>query len=108
MSEPKLLHVYEHYAHHDEVWMVGNVDGLLALRNAIDMVLNSTTQAAHAEVMAADGEGYAVHVLCEDSPWQGDRWQHLFLPYTAEYARDVETPDTYMPWHLLQTGRVAP
>ena len=106
MSE-KLLHVYEHYAQHDEVWMVGNVDGLLALRNANDAVLNKAEgNATHAEVMASDGEGYAVHVVCEDSPWQGERWQHLFMPYTAEYARGVESPSTHMPWHLLHTGHV--
>ncbi len=104
----KLLHVYEHYAHHDDVWVVGNVDGLLALRNAIDKVLNSTGKVANAEVMASDGEGYDVQVVCEESPWQGERWGNLFLPYTAEYARDRETSLTYMPWHLLQAERTAP
>jgi len=105
MDKPTLLHVYEHYAHHDDVWLVGNVDGLLALRNAIDRVLNTPDKAACAEVMAADGEGYAVQVICEDTPWQGERWPHLFLPYTAVYARDRETALTHMPWDLLPLRR---
>ena len=106
MADVTLLHVYEHYAHHDDVWIVGNVDGLLALRNAVDAALHHVDGVGHADVMVSDGEGFAVNVVCDDSDWQGDTWQRLLLPYTADYARSNEglTPRQVAEAQALRRG----
>jgi hypothetical protein len=48
--------------------------------------------------MVADGEGYDAHVVCDDSDWRGEVWQHRELPYTADYARSSESHLNVAPW----------
>ena len=62
MSDCPILHVYGQHCEHDEAFIIGTRDALLALRAAIDASL--TQDHAVAEVYAADGEGYYLIVKC--------------------------------------------
>ena len=102
MSNEALLHVHNQYAHHGEVFIVGNRAGLLALQAAIEAALQPVVLGhGQACVMVADGEGYDVHVVCDDSDWRGEIWQHRVLPYTADYARSSDSPENINPWDGL-------
>ncbi|WP_226528561.1 hypothetical protein [Metabacillus niabensis] len=50
-----VLHIYAQDAWHQEAYIVGNKEGLLELRNAIDEALKSKEAVAH--VFPTDGEG---------------------------------------------------
>lgn len=62
MSDFPILHVYGQHCEHDEAFIIGTRDALLALRAAIDASL--TQDHAAADVYAADGEGYDLIVKC--------------------------------------------
>lgn len=51
-----IVHILPQAMWHDEAAIIGNEEGLRALRNAIDAAL--TREVARAEVFADDGEGY--------------------------------------------------
>lgn len=55
-----LVHIRGQFSWHGEALIVGNVAGLIAVRDAIDAALTART--SDAVVFAADGEGYAVTV----------------------------------------------
>jgi len=93
-SKIPLLHIYGQAAWHDEVRIIGNKDGLLALRNAITKALNSTEGNGVASVYASDGEGYEAGVLLNDSGWQGPFWYCVGLPYTKDYTTEEVINDT--------------
>lgn len=65
MPEP-LLHIYGQYHPHGEAYLVGNREGLLALRDAIDKALNEEAGVAGAHVAPADRETYPVIVIYND------------------------------------------
>ncbi len=78
MSEmTNVLHVYGQGSQHDDVWIVGDREGLLRLRGAIDESLFFQDRRTR-ETFTADGEGYTVHVRVMD-PATLDA---LRLPYT--------------------------
>ena len=92
-NDTPLLHVYGQYCNHDSAHIVGNVEGLRALRDAIDQALavrqsdvfssaspQPSPAAASTNVFADDGEGYTVLVAVTDEP----RLDGLALPYAAE------------------------
>lgn len=98
MSE-RLLHVYPQVAWHDDVHLVGNRAALEALREAIDVALKGGTGSSNE--MTSDGEHYDAKVILEDSPWQGEPWSLLGMPYLADYAVD-QRQDAVWPesiWH---------
>ena len=86
----KLLHIHAQPHWHAEAYIVGNSEGLKALRDAIDKALeNGHAATPHDEkpVFVTDGEGYVVHVVKNDDKWDGESWNKAALPYTDEIAQ---------------------
>lgn len=82
-----LLHLYGQSDPHAEAWVVGDKEGLLALRKAIDDALASDeSSAASAEVYVSDGEGYKVLVVATTE--EAVERHNTLLPYSnAIYGR---------------------
>lgn len=76
MSLP-IVQVYDHQDSHMEVFIVGNKEGLLKLRNAIDSALESKSNFDIAPVFVSDGEGYELVVVNNKLSFE-----NLMLPYT--------------------------
>lgn len=76
-----LLHLYSPSGPHGEGWVAGNVEGLVALRNAIDKALEASTAAAQVE--SSDGEEYTILVINTN--------KELSSPYT-EYGTSGSHP----------------
>lgn len=70
------------YAHHEDALLVGDLPGLLAIRDAINQAI-AYGQAAARELWAPDGEGYDLLVICLPTE------QAWLLPttYTADYCQ---------------------
>lgn len=83
MLSNKNLHVFGQWCWHDEVYVVGNLDALLALRKAIDEALN--TGVGVAEASTSDGEGFEVYVARMDS---SAAWEVTKRPYYGEDSVD--------------------
>lgn len=84
---PEILHVYQHNSNHRPAALVGNREGLLELRKAIDNALAADGQTASATanvVPADDGEGYSLLVYRVDKPFTDRFWDDL--PSTYEIA----------------------
>jgi hypothetical protein len=79
------LHVYGQPAQHDEVYLVGDHAGLIHLRDALVLALRDGVGTGVA--MSADGEGYDLIVIrCDSQAY----WEHLRLPYTADWLIERE------------------
>jgi len=87
-----ILAVYAEPAWHDDADVVGDREGLTALRDAIDAAL--ATGYGRADVTMHDGEGYTVHVAMGTY----DEFARLETPYTEGYAQSVggESVDQYV------------
>jgi hypothetical protein len=101
-----LLHIYAQAWEHSDAWIVGNRDGLTALRDALNRALaNEKTEPVACLQFAADGEGFACFIVPNDADWQGEKWQKLYRPYTDETARDHrKDKDVLAPYQLLGDG----
>ncbi len=60
------LHIYEQDNAHDEAFIVGDVRGLISLRDAINRALVSVgqTKSDVTQAFQVDGEGFALYVVC--------------------------------------------
>ena len=94
--DPPLLHMHGQPSWHTEAYVLGNRDGLLALRAAIDAALGQGEGVA--DVMVADGEGYSLFAMLEDAPWDSPAWERVAVPYTASDAAE-NRDDAIWPWH---------
>lgn len=92
-----LLHIYSQYIAHTEAWVVGNREGLISLRNAIDAALNQGS--ASTEVTAADNESYKVIVI--EAALSEIESKDINLPYTENYGAPVREH----PINLIGTDR---
>lgn len=87
------LHLHAQSFPHDEAWVVGDRDGLQALRDAIDAALSGHPSAARS--FAADGEGFVSIVVC------AEMGSNPLLPYAEannQYGRAQH------PYELLPPG----
>lgn len=80
------LHVYAQQAPHDEAFIVGNREALLALRRAINAALASGQGKADASV--ADGEGFSIHVILQEGDIYSPEWLMVAVPYTGDWAAE--------------------
>jgi hypothetical protein len=80
MSDFPSIHLYSQYSEHDEAFIIGTRDALIALREAIDAALEA--QKATAVVYARDGEGYDLIVQCVSE----DYMEIARLPYQYLYV----------------------
>lgn len=96
--EPPLLHIYGQEAHHDDVEIVGNMEALSMLVNAIvDAIIKNNGETQN--VFVSDGEGYSVRVMLHNKKW--DDWHKLPMPYTTDYAAEKRPDD-----QLLFPGQI--
>jgi len=78
--DDRTLHIYAQSVWHDNAEIIGTVDGLTRLRDAINEALASGVGVAN--VMASDGEGYYAAVkMVAESDFRG-----LASQYTDEVA----------------------
>ena len=76
------LHLHAQPESHMEAWVVGNREGLMALRKALDEALESDERSASTEeVFAADNEGFKVLVVVSSAE-EVDR-KDVAFPYTS-------------------------
>jgi len=97
LSEMKLLHIYAQEIWHGEAYIVGNRDGLLALKEAIEQALVDSK--SQVDEYASDGEGYKVRVIMNDTGWLEPFWDTLALPYSEKMTREG-TRSAVWPWEL--------
>lgn len=97
MSNPQVLHIYGSPQWHEDVYIVGNTEGLIALRDTIDDALRRKKphMPASESFTPADGETYRLAVVRQSSDWQSPRWQSLALPYTNEIAKESRANAIY-------------
>ena len=111
MSDLPVLHVWGQSYEHQPLLIVGNRDGLLALRGAIDVALDAPLDDAGQAIvkgpgdgpMCRDGEHYDVVVWRDDSDWQVGRWQGRGFPYVDIDYLDCEPP--MLPAYPIKAGR---
>lgn len=58
------LHIYAQHCQHDEAFIIGNRDALIALRTAIDNVLTYNTPQI-VDAFVSDGEGFEAHIVLQ-------------------------------------------
>lgn len=78
----RLLHIYAQTHEHGNARIVGNPNGLIVLRDAIDAALKDKT--AQTVALVADGEGYRIDIERNDREWRGGGWDNKRLPYCRE------------------------
>jgi hypothetical protein len=99
----KLVHIYGQKIWHDDVFIIANREGLLALQKAISEALEKGKGVA--EVFVADGEGYNVEILLNDADWPSDVWDSLVLPYTDGCVQEIVSlhgDKVIQPWELWE------
>ena len=79
-----IVHIYSHYAHHTDAIILGDEQGLIALRDAINEAIYPGKRKSEVEVFCNDGEGYTIKIGCIDK----ERIDLMPVPYTASYAKD--------------------
>jgi len=87
-----LLHVWSQKNEHAPLFVVGNREGLLALREAVDAALNH--ECCGQQVCQGDGELYDLFVACDDTALEHWKW--------ATTYRDPYTPsEGIFPWGAM-------
>jgi hypothetical protein len=84
-----VVHLWQPYAYHDPAYIVGNRDGLVMLRDAVQQAIDDGYGEANPYV--ADGEGYTLEVRCVKDT------DHQAVPYTADDAAE-DRPGVTRPW----------
>ncbi len=79
------MHIYPQYAYHSPVKIIGNAPALLALAAALTAAAESSKGEAHG--VTRDGEGYSIEIQRTNTTGL----RHTSLPYTAEWARDLNS-----------------
>jgi hypothetical protein len=86
----RLLHIIAQSQWHSSAFIVGNRNGLIVLRDAIDEAIRQGS--AEANAMVSDGEGYGIEITMENKPWEHEAWQHVAMPYTDPVAAGEPDP----------------
>jgi hypothetical protein len=90
-----ILHIYPQSLWHNPAYVVGDRDGLTALRDAIDRALVSNQPSA-APVYCHDGEGYTVFVAPVGT------LDNIALPYQDEVTAGSRSADDMTPgWRVI-------
>ncbi len=80
----RTIQIYGQNAWHNSAVILADRDGLLALRGAIDRLLQTDKMSEHVNCYVSDGEGYHLFISkIEDSK----EWDKVELPYQAEIAK---------------------
>ena len=93
----KVVHLWAGASFHEDGYIVGNKEGLEALRRAIDYaIVNSDCDQSDSKtngVSISDGEGYDIHVIITKNTHE------IALPYTASFATERRFGCKY-PWDM--------
>lgn len=87
-----IIHLYPNQSFHEPAYIVGNEEGLRALRAIIDVAL--VKRKASSEVFCNDGEGYDLHVIIAKDTGI------LAVPYTEEFAKE-RRENVKWPWEKI-------
>jgi hypothetical protein len=98
-----ILHVHSQESPHDDAWLVGNREGLLVLKRAVEQALNTTH--GDGEVSDAQGNPFEVRVLFIADPPDAESWKRAALPYTAVGFQESR-PDALWPVSIAPTQRL--
>lgn len=94
----KVVHLWAGASFHEDGYIVGNKEGLEALRRAIDYALvNSDCDVSISktfDIFTSDGEGYDLHVIVTKDT------DKIALPYTEDFAEEHRDNAVY-PWHMV-------
>lgn len=88
-----IVHIYEQYAPHTDVFIMGDRYGLESLRDAITKVIEKVDQHT-IDVFCNDGEGYTIKIKVVSDT------NILPVPYTAEYARETSNVSLIDIWTI--------
>lgn len=94
------LHIYGQGGWHDDVFIAGEEEDLIVLRDLIDKAIKSKRAQVSTELFAKDGESYSVYMRTVTS----SEAERLMLPYTDEYAQELPGPGLLSPVKLFPTG----
>lgn len=86
-KQPPVVHVYAHDHHHGAVAIVGNREGLLALRATLDRAIEGG-RALTSVVPADDGEGYDLTAFCLNEPFGSEVWSRMPNHYDTHPCPD--------------------
>lgn len=91
-STDDVLHIIAQEEWHDDAHIIGTVEGLIRLRDAIQSALDAPNETQKAIVMTNDGEGFFTLVRCVPANHVDD----IPRGYTADYAKDTrEFPEWF-------------
>ncbi|ARW48099.1 hypothetical protein [Acetobacter pasteurianus] len=91
-STDDVLHIIAQEEWHDDARIIGTVEGLIRLRNAIQAALDAPNETQKATVMTNDGEGFFALVRCVSADYADD----IPCGYTADCAKDKrECPEWF-------------
>ena len=93
-NEIALLHVFGQAAHHDDVCIVGNSEGIRNLFIAVEAALKLKSEAS-IDVFTNDGEGYTVMVKIDERLKMHEG--NYAVPYHADWAKERRKNAIY-PW----------
>jgi hypothetical protein len=88
-----VVHLWSPEYFHDDSYVVGNYEGLMKLRNAIDKAIKEGN--GKEEVFISDGEGYDLNVI------RSDNIDHIAVPYLDEIAAENRENAVY-PWDVSE------
>jgi len=100
-----LLHIHSQAFEHDAAWVIGDIESLTALRDALNAVIAGEKRTSSAESMVVDGEKFVTLVRLVD--WNELKAHHLPLPYKSRvgerspfhlfdaesYKKDMKEPE---------------
>ncbi|MFU0789835.1 hypothetical protein [Virgibacillus proomii] len=85
-----VCNIYAQESWHMESFIIGNKQGLIELKNAIDKALKN--KIGEADLFPSDLEGYTTYVaLVEDE----EKFANLCMPYTNEPGVDTDENSTH-------------
>ena len=79
------LHIYAQSFQHQDAWIVGTRDSLMALRDALNRALESQTL-EKLESFTGDGEGYSVLVLQVDGVTAAEL-RYPYVDYEGSFGK---------------------
>lgn len=105
-GKEKVVHIFPQPDNHQEALIIGNKNGLIALRDAINKTLE--TGKGGCILMPADGENFECKILMNNEDWQEPFWQRMKVPY-AELADNNSTnfgPEIYTDYNLVKSEEI--
>lgn len=80
----RTIQIYGQNAWHDSAVILSDRDGLLALRGAIDRLLQTDKVSEYVNCYVSDGEGYHLFISKIDN---SKEWAEAELPYQSDIAK---------------------